>query len=543
MHRNGIRILSEIEQFFVIEAVFDDGSKQQLKPVKQSAKVDGYVAYDINMDLKSGEHVKLSPHSEEMLFKPDTTDLFGANDCVNVAFNFIATKGLVISGQTEPKIADVLVSLAFPKNPELSPMATKTNAAGVFRFPTIDPTIDYDLKAEKESYIFSDFDSTRNIFNGHKLCEIIVQVKDEQAKELAGVVISLSGGDNYRKNLATDAGGEIKFHSLMPGKFYLRAMMKEYDFKPNSQTVEIKDGETLNIELKGKRVAYSVLGKVTTLSGDAFGNAMVEAVATSEDCSNHQEEAMAEFNGQYRIRGLQTGCDYKIRLQKNSNVDRSVPVDRSVKVQTTDTENVNFIAIHPLLLCDVTVKVISKSNDHYKTLKVQMFKKEAPDSPVYTQRIENFLLPKVKSHANVLFHLPRINANDFQKTFFIEFTTTLSEKNYNFKLPSIQFVANTTSLYFEVEFDPILKQPETELNKNSLVALLLIFLVGFVFLKHELVFETVSSLWIKYSSEVNSKQPAKKTEGRVDNFIDEREINQLAEFIEDRKKKKSKKSN
>lgn len=543
MHRNGIRILSEIEQVFAIEAVFDDGSKQQLKPVKQSEKVDGYVAYNINMDLKSGEHVKLSPHSEQMLFKPDTTDLFGANDCVDVAFNFIATKGLVISGRTEPKIADVLVSLAFPKNPELSPMVTKTNAAGVFRFPTIDPTIDYELKAEKESYIFSEYDSGRNIFNGHKLCEIIVQVKDEEAKELAGVVISLSGGENYRKNLATDANGEIKFHSLMPGKFYLRAMMKEYDFKPNSQTVEIKDGETLNIELKGKRVAYSVLGKVTTLSGDAYGNALVEAVATSEECSNHQEEAMTEFNGQYRIRGLQTGCDYKIRLQKNANVDRSIPVDRSVKVQTTDTENVNFIAINPLLLCDVTIKVISKSNDHYKTLKVQMFKKEAPDTPVYTQRIENFLMPKVKSHDNVLFHLPRINANDFQKTFFIEFTTTLSEKNYNFKLPSIQFVANTTSLYFEVVFDPILKQPETELNKNSLVALLLIFLVGFVFLKHELVFETVSNLWIKYSSEVAGKQPTKKTEGRVDNFIDEREINQLAEFIEDRKKKKGKKNN
>lgn len=294
---------------------------------------------------------------------------------------------------------------------------------------------------------------------------------------------------------------------------------------------------------RGKRVAYSVFGKITTLSGDAFGNAMVEAVSTSEDCSNHQEEAMTEFNGQYRIRGLQKGCDYKIRLQKNANVERSIPAERSVQVKTTDTENVNFIAINPLNICDVIVKVKSKNNEHYKTLKIQMFKKESPDTPVYSQRIENLMLPKSKDNDNILVHMPRINANDFQKVFFIELTTTLSDKNYNFKLPSIQFTANASTVYYVVEFDPILKQAETELNKNSLVALLLIFLVGFVFLKHELVFEMVNNLWIKFSSDVASRQPTKKTDSRVDNFIDEKEINQLAQFIEERKKKKSKKSN
>lgn len=291
-----------------------------------------------------------------------------------------------------------------------------------------------------------------------------------------------------------------------------------------------------------KRVAYSVLGKITTLSGDPFGNVMVEAVSTSEACSNHQEEAITEFNGQYRIRGLQTGCDYKIRLQRNANVDRSIPAERTVHVKTSDTENVNLIAINPINICDVIVKVKCKDNEHYKSLKIQVFKKDSPDTPFYSQRIENLLMPK-KDNENILVHLPRIQANDFNKVFFIELTTTLSDKNYNYKLPSIQFIANTSTVYYVVEFNPILKQPESELNKNSLVALLLMFIVGFVFLKHELVFETVNNLLVRFNSDVASRQPAKKTEGRVDNFIDEKEINQLAQFIEERKKKKSKKSN
>lgn len=249
-HRNGIRILSEISQKFTIDVEFEDGTKSVLKPVEQREKVDGYVAYNINFDLKAGERVKLSPNSEQMLFKPDQTSLSGATDCVDVAFNFIATKGLVVTGKTDPITSDVIITLTFPKNPEQSTMVTSTNSAGEFKFPTIDPTIDFEVKAEKESYIFSDFDTGRNLFNGHKLCEIIVQVKDESAKELSNVVISLSGGENYRKNLATAVNGEIKFHSLKPGKYYLRAMMKEYDFKPNSQTLEIKDGETVRVDLR-----------------------------------------------------------------------------------------------------------------------------------------------------------------------------------------------------------------------------------------------------------------------------------------------------
>lgn len=249
-HKNGIRILSEISQKFSIDAQFEDGTKSVLKPVEQKEKVDGYVAYNINLDLKAGERVKLAPKSEQMLFKPDETELKGATDCVDVAFNFIATKGFVVTGKTDPIIHDVVITLTFPKNPEYSAMITSTSSAGEFKFPTIDPTIDYEIKAEKESYIFSDFDANRNLFHGHKLCEIIVEVKDESAKELANVVISLSGGENYRKNLGTAANGEIKFHSLKPGKYYLRAMMKEYDFKPNSQTLEIKDGETVKVQLR-----------------------------------------------------------------------------------------------------------------------------------------------------------------------------------------------------------------------------------------------------------------------------------------------------
>lgn len=188
-HINGIRILSEMESEFTFEAIMEDGSKKVLKPEPETQKVDGYFAYKLELNLKENENVKLIPFSEQMLFKPTSVELKGHNDCIEIASNIIATKGLLIAGKTEPKVDKVFITLDFPKNPEMEPLTATTNDKGEFRFPTIDPTIDTRLKADKESYIFSSFDVARNVFTAHKLCEIIVEVKDDAGNLLSNVRI------------------------------------------------------------------------------------------------------------------------------------------------------------------------------------------------------------------------------------------------------------------------------------------------------------------------------------------------------------------
>jgi len=124
-----------------------------------------------------------------------------------------------------------------------------TSVTGEFKFGPIEESLDFDLKAEKESYVFSDYNRQSASFSAHKLCEISVVVKDEAGQTLSGVLLSLSGGESYRKNLVTGDNGAINFHSLSPSQYYLRPMMKEYKFEPNSKMIEIKDGETVTVTL------------------------------------------------------------------------------------------------------------------------------------------------------------------------------------------------------------------------------------------------------------------------------------------------------
>lgn len=544
-HRNGIRILSEGKTNYKI-SVESNGKFEAIVPVEETNKVDGYFSYKYHFNLKNGEVIKLTPKSDRMLFKPEVKEITGGNDCVDVSFSFIATTGLVINGRIEPRIQGAKVTLSFPKSSnDLTPLVTTSNAKGEFQFGPIDSNIDIDITAEKESYVFSTFDKQLNLFKAHKLCEIIATVKDEQGNKLSGVLLSLSGGESYRKNLITGDDGTIKFHSLSPSQYYLRPMMKEYKFEPSSKMIDVGEGATINVELSGKRVAFSSFGQVTSLNGEPFSNVVLEAVA-KEPCAEHQEEATTENNGQYRIRGLQPGCNYEVSIKSgdvNPNVDRSIPASKLINVEQNDVNNVNLIAISPLGFVDVIASIMTSHNDYYKSLRIQLYKKGSSDSPVYSQRVESPLNVKSKINPGIMVFFPRIPLDG--KTYVVEVTTSLSDKNYKYSLPLTQFIANTSSVFIELEFKPTVRTSDSDLNQNSISALVLIAIVGFVFYKQELVLEYLNQIWNIGSVQVQElmNKNKKKDVYKYEQHFDESELDKLAQSINSVKKKKTKKIN
>lgn len=250
-HRVGVRILSPDATATTFQLLVESATlgQQIVTPVAESHKVDGKYAFRFETHLKPEEVLKITPKSGILLFEPTTKQIVGTNDCVDVAFNFIASKGLILNGKVVPPIKDAKITLTFPKNPELSAETTLTSVNGEFKFGPINENLHYELKGEKESYVFSDYNPATSSFSVHKLCEIIVKVKDEAGKGLSGVLISLSGSESYRKNLITADDGSINFHSLSPSQYFLRPMLKEFKFEPNSKMIDLKDGETVEIEM------------------------------------------------------------------------------------------------------------------------------------------------------------------------------------------------------------------------------------------------------------------------------------------------------
>ena len=80
-------------------------------------------------------------------------------------------------------------------------------------------------------------------------------------------------------------------------------MMKEYEFNP-TESIVVREGKKTVVTISGKRVAYSLQGRVISLNGEPEANVVLEAVANaseSKGClARHTETAATDEHGVFR---------------------------------------------------------------------------------------------------------------------------------------------------------------------------------------------------------------------------------------------------
>ncbi len=63
-----------------------------------------------------------------------------------------------------------------------------------------------------------------------------------------------------------------------PGQYFLRPMMKEYKFEPQSQMIDVLEGATIKVEVKSTRVAYRLVPVLLVLHGCVINNVQYNIV-------------------------------------------------------------------------------------------------------------------------------------------------------------------------------------------------------------------------------------------------------------------------
>ena len=154
---------------------------------------------------------------------------------------------------------------------------------------------------------------------------------------MSSVLLSLSS-DGFNKNQVTRSDGTYVFGQLFPGEYFLQVQLKEYAFDKPTQIITITEGTATEVEVHCTRVAYSVFGRVTTITGQP--QSKVRVVATA---GTHKEVAFTDAQGSYRIRGLHPATTYSITVM---NMEHLLPTQRSVNIQQTDVLEANFIVLN-----------------------------------------------------------------------------------------------------------------------------------------------------------------------------------------------------
>lgn len=405
--------------------------------------------------------------SSEMLYTPPTMDITVSGDaCPGEMIKFSGEKGLFIIGHVYPALAEVKITV-HDSSDRVEPVTTLTTDKGDFKIGPLHKGYDYIVNAEKEGFVLEKDVDEMAVFQARKLSRIDVKIIDEADQALSEVLLSLSGGKQYRSNNLTHEDGTMVFLNLSPGQYFLRPMMKEYKFEPASQMLEVKEGTTVEVSIRGYRIAYSCYGQVTSLNGEPEPGVFVEALGQG-DCSVYQEESKTEANGHYRIRGLQPNCNYEIRLKigdMNKHIERAAPKSRFVVVEKSDFQGVNIIAFRRMNQMDISGNVVTDP-EFLPSLKVRLYKEDNPGVPMFTASLG------VVS----FFYLPSLQMDDAVYTVRLE--SSLSKNTHEFIQPEIEITANISYKHITFRFEPKRKSLEQELSQSSVLMMPLTILIA-----------------------------------------------------------------
>ncbi|XP_048407987.1 BOS complex subunit NOMO1 [Stegostoma tigrinum] len=443
-------------------------------------ELEGPFLYEFSYWARAGEKITVTPSSKELLFYPPSVEAVITGDsCPGRLIEIQGKVGLFLEGQIHPALEGVEIIITEKTSTPL--ITVLTNEEGSYRVGPLHRDQEYSVTAQKEGFVLTALKGTVGDFKAFALAGVTFEIKTEDDQPLAGVLLSLSGGQ-FRSNLLTQENGMLTFANLSPGQYYFKPMMKEFRFEPASQMIEIQEGQTLKIKITGYRTAYSCYGTVSSLNGEPEQGVAVEAVGQN-DCSIYGEDTVTDEDGKFRLRGLLPGCVYHIQLkvEGNDHIERALPRYRAVEVDSSDIDGVNILAFRQINQFDLSGNVIT-SPEHLSTLRVVLYKSENLDNPIQT----------VSLGQSLFFHFPPLLRDG--ENYVVALESTLPKSLYEYILPQISFSTTGYHKHVTLMFTPSRKLPEQDVAQGSYIALpltLLLLLAGY---NHDKLFPLLTQL-------------------------------------------------
>eukprot|EP00943_MAST-04B_sp_MAST-4B-sp1_P004921 g4921.t1 len=432
----------------------------------------------------SNVRLKVSADNEAFLIYPNDGIKFNLpkSGCPKRVDGFVMKKGLMLEGEIEPTLPDVSITLqkgveGHAGGEKVSWEDIKTfysDKDGQWSAGPLDTDLKYRVVAEKGGYNFQApikitkaNAGSKIVIHHSKLANLKIIVKDvTDHTGLIGVLLSLSG-DEYRKNDVTKEDGILTYESLFPGSYFLRPMLKEYEFTPDSKSFELESSDSTVFEFKAKRVAYSIFGTLSTIVGEGSSETTIVAIDIE---SKESSEAVSNKDGDFRIRGLKPGRKYIVKVNgrgknlrkgrtnmKGSGVGhgvQTIPNEVKIEMNDDDVNDINFIVQNTPSHARVTGTITVK-DEYAKDLSVIIARASNPNSPIKRTSVtmsKYFEFSKVSAGNYVL----RVESKALSsKHFFLKTNSVKVNVPSKMKVPSIHtelsFDVSTVSIDEEVD--------------------------------------------------------------------------------------------
>ena len=218
-----------------------------------------------------------------------------------------------------------------------------------------------------------------------------------QEEPVGGVLLSVSGDldevfdgeENYRSNVKTHQNGTRSFPGLFPGNYFIRPVLKEYEFRPSGQSVQITQGKPHLVQFHAVRVSFSCFGTVTTLNGVPEAGVRVLARQVGKE-NAVVEETRTDQAGDFRVRGLLPNSEYEFFLHGLSPVPSRMSFPRSKIVRTkgrSDIRNVKFVSLLAPKKAYKVVGTVQVADEWLDSVTVTLSRVTSPGNVVSRQKL------------------------------------------------------------------------------------------------------------------------------------------------------------
>ncbi|KRX96984.1 Phosphatidylinositide phosphatase SAC1 [Trichinella pseudospiralis] len=444
--------------------------------VEQHPVKDGH-EYRFRYFAETNEKIHIQPASNSFLFTPVSQTAI-VLDCTEIAQPFLASTGEYFKGSVSPKLEGVVITVSQLTDPTVH-FTLVTNTNGEYVVGPLRSLESLQIKAELPGYGLEHIQGKYGHFTAYKLSQLYIKVVDDNMDPLQDVLVSVTGGSQYKSNNLTNERGNFTLFGLMPGSYYVQSILKEYSFEPSSQVVHIEEAKKSEVLFVGRRVAFSCSGFVRFLAGHPVPEVKVEAV--SENCDQHQEEALTDGRGFYRIRGLLMNCQYMIQCSKEPmNI---YPEFINQTIGQMDLVDVDFTALPDEMVSTIIGRVECPSAV-LPTLRAALYKKDSSEHPVSRIHLEGgslFIFPNVPMDSTI---------------YYVKLESSSSFAEFEpFDLPEVQIVANKTVATVVFNFHPKKKQIVEHSRGSYFVFPLLTLFTVIVYSLQEFICVFILLMW------------------------------------------------
>jgi len=191
-------------------------------------------------------------------------------------------------------------------------------------------------------------------------------------------------------------------------------------------------------------------------------------------------------------------CEYIIRMKTgdgvNKNIQRTLPSSQIIKMENEDVTGLSFAVIRNINQADVVVTVLVEHRDFLRSMKLNLYREDQPDSFVHSVKLEH----------SPLVILPALPMDG--RKYFLQLESNLGRHTYEYSTTEVSFSANVSVQHVTLQFNARRKMVESETTQVSISTILFILMLSTSAYYYQALTPLISRLFVITTTAIRSSK-------------------------------------